>query len=458
MSEAERKAKGAVIGAVRPQAGSAAEIAALEQALAKRPNDPFAWGQLGIALRKARRFQAAISCYRRAIEIEPKNASLWSCLGNALKDEGRMEEAALAHAQAVALAGKDVTILHNCGICLREARQFKEAVALFDQAIARDPKRADIQFDRALSLLQLGDYASGFPAYESRWQLPGKAPKRVPGEIWDGQQLRGTLFVQTEQGFGDAILAARYLALVRPRVGRLILQCKPETARLFQNLGGVDDCVLADDPLPAFDAVTSLMSLPRFFTKDRASIPPPARFTPPESARARAKRLLGPATRKFKIGIVWSGSVTFADNIRRSLSVQPFLKLAEVPGVRLYSLQKGPREADLKAPGTGPLITALGPELEDFADTAAVIEGLDLIVMTDSSVAHLAGSMGRPVWNLLQYLPYWIYGADGESTPWYPDMRLFRQPRPGDWADVFAQVMAALKNLRQSARERAAKV
>ena len=188
------------------------------------------------------------------------------------------------------------------------------------------------------------------------------------------------------------------------------------------------------------------MSLPMLFGTTLASVPPPVPLTIPTEAQEKAARLLGerePGT--LRVGIVWAGRSTFADNAWRATTLAPFLRLAEVPGVRLYSLQKGPQEAELDALGpAGRLVVPLGPHVEDFADTAALIERLDLVIMTDTAVAHLAGSLGALVWNLVQHVPYWVYGFTGERTPWYPSMRLFRQGPELDWAPVFASVRTAL--------------
>ena len=190
-----------------------------------------------------------------------------------------------------------------------------------------------------------------------------------------------------------------------------------------------------------------------------SELPPPPPLTLAATSRQRLADLLAPFRGRFRVGIVWSGNPAFSSNNLRATTLERFLSLAEVPGVQLISLQKGPPEQELDQPGLAPLVFDLGRKLNHFGETAAACELLDLVIMTDSSVAHLAGSLGRPVWNLLRYAPYWVYGVSGAKTSWYPSMTLFRQPKPGDWESVFTQVRSALTQavrLHYSARKVAA--
>ena len=189
-----------------------------------------------------------------------------------------------------------------------------------------------------------------------------------------------------------------------------------------------------------------MMSLPGLLNPSFDDCPVPISLNVPAQALEKARHALGPSVHgKVKIGIVWSGSVTFGNNRNRSISLERFLPLAENSRLQLYSLQKGPCAADISRLGAEPLVIDLDPYISDFADTAAFIRLLDLVIMTDSSVAHLCGTLNRPVWNLLQFVPYWLYGSEPAGTAWYPSMRLFRQPRPGDWDPVFQAVMRELE-------------
>jgi hypothetical protein len=252
-------------------------------------------------------------------------------------------------------------------------------------------------------LLRLGRHAEGWPEFEWRWRLPDMGPMpsyRTPA--WNGAPVSGTVIVWPEQGFGDAILSARFLPGLRERVGRFVLGVKPELSRLFSELAGVDTLVAMGARQPAHVAHASMMSLPGFAMRDPRDLPPPpARLHIPAEARARLAPVIAQAGRRLKVGIVWSGSVTFKANAQRATGLDRFL-------------------------------------------TAAAVDLLDLVIMTDSSVAHLAGSLGKPIWNLLCYAPYWLYGVAGSETPWYPSMRLFRQTTAGAWDPVFAAARTAL--------------
>lgn len=421
----------------------------LERMLAADPRDGGAWSTLGVLLRRNGQLHAAAACHRRGLEFAPEHPGIWSNLGNVLTEIGVYDEACAAHAQSYRLAPGQTSTLFNYAISLRKAGHFAQAVDILSAALVQDPGNADMRWERSLSLLQNGDYPAGFNDYDARLGIAKYQNRIPPGIPWDGSPLDGrTLLVSTEQGFGDALLMARYMPLLKARGGRVIMECHPELQRVLSGLEGVDAFFPAGlHPLPAYDVHASLMALPHLLGTTISSVPPPARLTIQDSDRARAAQLLGPANGVFRVGIVWSGRVTFADNKRRAANLDRFLDFIGVPNVALYSLQKGPPEEQLTNLGTSMLVKPLGPHLNDFAETAAVVEQLDLVVMTDSSVAHLAGSLNKPVWNLVQYVPYWIYGFKGDRTPWYPSMRLFRQGPDEDWGPVFASARSELTRL-----------
>lgn len=299
-----------------------------------------------------------------------------------------------------------------------------------------------------MALLDMGDFARGWEDFRSRWKLGQLTERNYKAPLWQGEDFAGkTIVVHEEQGFGDTILASRYLPLVKARGGRVILQCNPVLHRLFGAVPGVDKIVCFDTLTDAYDYYVPMMSLPGIFKTDFTNIPPaPPLFAPP-SPPPQAARLLDAGKGRLRAGIVWSGSTTFSRNRKRAVEARRFLPFAEIPGVQLYSLQKGPREKDLADCGGQALVWELGPFLHDFSDTAAVIRELDLVIMTDSSVAHLTASLGKPVWNLLCFRPYWLYTSVREDCAWYPAMRYFRQPEPGDWDSVFRETHAALEKL-----------
>jgi hypothetical protein len=310
------------------------------------------------------------------------------------------------------------------------------------------PDSVTAHSDRAQILLLRGDFAEGWREFEWRWKLKELRPQNFKQPRWTGASLpEATILLWPEQGFGDTILGVRYIPLVKERVGTVILGCKPELARLFEGLPGVDRIVMVGEQLPEFDVHCPLLSLPGLFDTHFGNIPAPAPLTVPDAAHDKLAPAFAPHARRLKVGIVWSGSVTFRANHLRATTLDRFLAFAEVPDVQLFGLQKGPRSKDLDAYGARGLVVDLAPYLDDFADTAAAVDALDLVLMTDSSVAHLAASRGRPVWNLLPYMPYWLYLTGRSDSPWYPSMRLFRQPQPGDWDAVFREAKAALAAL-----------
>jgi len=419
-------------------------IALAERVVAATPQRSDAWNALGVALRAGGQPREALGCYRRALELAPEDIAATANMANATKDLQRYAEAVALHRRVIARQ-PDSTAWTNMGVALHDGGMLAEALAAFEQAIRLNPENASAQFDRSQVLLRMGRFEEGWPAFEWRWRLPDKPA--FPGyttPAWDGKDLQGALLVWPEQGFGDAILSARFLPVLRKRVGRFVLGVKPELSRLFSDLAGVDTLVAMGARQPPHVAHASMMSLPGFAMRDRRDLPPPARLHVPADARARLAPVIAQAGRRLKVGIVWSGSVTFKANAQRATGLDRFLDFAEVPGVQLFSLQKGPRAAELAASGARNFVIDLAPHCADFADTAAAVDLLDLVIMTDSSVAHLAGSLGKPVWNLLCYAPYWLYGVAGGETPWYPSMRLFRQTAAGDWDPVFAAARMAL--------------
>jgi hypothetical protein len=436
-------------------------IEALEAHLSASPRDAVGWAGLGAKLRAAGHVEEAIGAHVRALEIAPNHAGALTSLGNALKDCGRVEEAVAAQRRAAAAIPDNITILSNLGIAYREAKRLGESVAVFDRAIALAPDQPALRWDRAQALLHLGQYERAWPDYEARLTMPGAPGKPPPPPEWQGERLEGkTILLVSEQGFGDSILAARYIPGLKAAGARVVVACRPELGRLFRTLAAIDEiAVVGRDPLPSFDVSLAMMSLLVRFATTPETIPPPPPFAipPGEVARWREHLRLGAesdkAGRPLRVGIIWSGSVTFSANRHRALGLEAFLRFLQVGGIRLYSLQKGAPETELARLGARSLIRPLGPAIGDFLDTAALLQHLDLVLMTDSGTAHLAASLGKPVWNLLQFLPYWVYGPTAETTPWYRSMRLFRQPRPGDWETVLSEAMTTLARLRDEARE-----
>lgn len=414
--------------------------------LQRRPDDGGIWSNLGVALRREQKFLASAVCYRRALEVSTEDSSYWGNLGNVLKDLDEIEPALEAHRRAVELNPDDLQLLYNYGIAYRDGGRFAEALEVFDRCLKIDPEHANLNWDRALALLHLERFEEGWAAYEWRWKIGELQKPKYSAPEWQGEDLNGkTILLFPEQGFGDTLLVTRFIPQLKARGATVILECKDRLQRLFTGMEGVDRLVDIKSLNTGFDYYCSMMSLPGRLGATLENLPAPVALNIPESSRAKAEALLAPAGERLKVGIVWSGSITYKGNLKRSVSIERFLHLARTPGVQLYSLYKGPLEHELTESGASAVIVDLGSKDEDFADAAAIINGLDLVVMTDSAIAHLTGTLGRPMWNLLAYSPYWLYLPEGERTPWYPSMRLYRQPGPGDWDAVFERVQSDLE-------------
>ena len=419
--------------------------------LQKDPNNHSGWLNLGTALRCLGLLDAAAACAKRSLDLLPDQPSALTNYGNCLVDLDRKEEALAAHTAAARLKPNDFLIQRNYAIALRDFGHLEQAIQHFDKALNLQPDDIQTQWDRAVTYLHLGRFEKGWKAFEIRWQLGKLRERPCNAPRWNGEPLQGkSILVFEEQGFGDSILCSRYMALIAQQGGRIILECKKPLHKLFQNLPGIIEITETGHYNGEVDYHIPMMSLPSIFRTDAASIPPAGHLAKTEKLPPTVNHLLSLSNSRLKVGIVWSGSVTFANNKKRAASLDRFLPFAEIPNVQLYSLQKGPREKDLTQHGAEGLIYDLAPYLDDFATTASILEKLDLVIMTDSSVAHLAGSLGRPIWNLLGSRPYWLYLKDREDTPWYPSMKLFRQDNYGDWDSVFKKAHAELTKLAQT--------
>ena len=318
-------------------------------------------------------------------------------------------------------------------------------MSCFNKALSLNPDHADCQWDRALTLLEDGKLKDGFEAYESRWNLD-RNPRRDLGKpLWDGRELKGkTVLVTHEQGFGDMIQFARYLPMVKARGGTVIVEVQPELARLMSTVAGVDRAINRGQPLPEFDFYLPMMSLAHVFETDAGSIPADVPYlAAPDPQAVQLPANLGSMKR---IGIAWAGRPTHRNDRNRSTGFRHFIELLGLPGVSMFSLQKGPASSEIAELGCESLVTDLGGRLKDFADTAAVVSQLDLIVTVDTALAHLAGALGKPVWIALPFAPDWRWMRGRSDSPWYPSARLFRQKRPGAWEGVFGDIRRALRD------------
>ncbi len=296
-----------------------------------------------------------------------------------------------------------------------------------------------------MAYLHLGDYARGWLDYEVRHQ---NSTRSLPGRAWRGQSYEGRrLVIASEQGHGDAIWSARYFRQAKALGGELIVECHEGLVSLFSSIPEIDGLVAFGKPLPLSDYHCHICSLAGLFTPDMASIPAAPYISVPTDRTKKFATLMTKAGKALRVGIVWSGNLGFGRNKDRAAPLRAFMQAFAHPGVQLYSLQKGPLEKDLAALSKDAPIIDLAPYLDDFADTAAAISELDLVIMTDSAIAHLCGAMGKPVWVLLSYEAFWLWLLDRTDSPWYPSIRLFRQQAWGDWGSAFDAASAELLRL-----------
>lgn len=408
-----------------------------------RPDWSTAQANLGAVLRRNGKPEAAVICYRRALARGGGDASVLSNMGNALRDLGRLAESEAALRRAVELAPDNRSYRCNLALLLRDARKHDEARALLAQLAEEQPDDAEVQWDLALADLYLGDYPRGFAGYEWRLKLARNPARDMPGPRWTGEDPAGrTVLLSAEQGFGDALQFVRYVPLLAGRGARIVLECMPEQMELFAGLTGVAQVVAKGAAPPPYHLWAPLASLPHLMGTTYDTIPAQVPYLrAPPRPNLTVPRVPGEVLR---VGLVWAGKTTPRD---RSWPLEELLPLMADPRAVFYSLQLGPRSEDLARTGIGRLVRDAAPALKSFADTAALMERLDLIITIDTSVAHMAGALGRPVWVLLHYVSDWRWRDDLPTSPWYPTMRLFRRPEPADSATPVAEMAAALAAL-----------
>lgn len=422
-----------------------------EHAVRIRPQHVRALYSLGNALLATERYAEAIARYQEALRLAPNYHEAYVNLGTALYNEGRFDEAEACCKTLLQLKPDFVEGHNNLGITLQALGQYKEAQACYEEALRLKPTHAEAHWNWSLVGLMHGDYLRGWEEFEWRFQVLKEFKKRTLDKPqWDGAPFEGKrLLVIAEQGFGDIIQCVRYLPQVKTLGGEIVLECPPELMGLVRGLPGVDDLVDRDVqrlPMVPYDAYIHLMSLPSLFNTTLETIPPisPSMLAvDPAKISAWRQRLSGDSG--LKIGIAWAGNPKNPSSRYRSCPLEQFTGLSQMPGVTLYSLQKGEAGLQAMAPPEGVTLVNLAPEIKDFEDTAAIISNLDMVITVDTVVAHLAGALLKPVWVLLPYVADWRWLLNRTDSPWYPTMRLFRQTHPGDWPTVFDTVLEALK-------------
>jgi hypothetical protein len=337
----------------------------------------------------------------------------------------------------------------NLGSALQSLGDTAEAIECYRAAIRVSPsgkQQPDLHWNMSLSLLQQGDYAEGWEAYEWRWLTPTFAAFKREWQKpeWSGGDLDGqTVLIHAEQGFGDGIMFCRYAPMVAKKGGRVVLECRPPLTRFLRSLAGVAECFDLGQPVPEHDLQIPLMSLPGAFRTTLDDVPTEIPYLKPPADAKPDPRIA--EAKGLKIGFVWAGSPTRRDNVKRSAPLAMFEPLLKIKGTRFFSLQVGQFRPELEQLDRDLGVVDLGEGLKDFGDTAAAVHALDLVISVDTAVLHVAGALGRSAWGLMSKPTGFFWMNEREDTPWYPGLRLFRQPEMGDWRSVFKKAEAELQ-------------
>jgi tetratricopeptide (TPR) repeat protein len=428
------------------------------RALQLRPNFAEAANHAGVACMHLQQTDAAIAHYQTALTLRPDYADAYNNLGVALADARRLDEAIAAYDQALALQPHFVQALSNRALALCEQGRLAESLATHRHALALDPdsapERARVHFNYSIALLTAGDIPAGWEEHEWRWQLPDLLPQRgFRQPQWRGEPAPGnTLLIHPEGGFGDVLQFCRYAPLAAARGLRVLLEVPAPLVRLLRTLPGVERVLALGEALPPFDWHCPIQSLARAFATTLATIPAPIPYLHANPAHVTRWQARFAPYQALRVGLVWAGNplahtaALAAMDRRRSMPPAKLAPLFAIPGIQMFGLQKsGPA-----CPAHLPLVSFMD-EAEDFADTAALITQLDLVIAVDTAVAHLAGALGKPVWLLNRFDACWRWlphaPIERRDSPWYPSFRLYRQPDPGDWESPLAELAADLAQL-----------
>jgi Flp pilus assembly protein TadD len=420
-------------------------VTAGRRAVALLPQVPEAHVCLGNALGAVRQLEESEAEFQTAMALRPGWPEAYVGLAAGLRENGQIDRSIQLLHEAIALNPQNAEVHYNLGLSLERRGDWQSALSAYRQAIVLDGNLPGPHFAIGMLLLLLGEFAEGWREYEWRWKL--NQFWDIAHVTWDGSELKGrTIVLHHEQGFGDMIQFSRYIPMITARGGRVVLTAPPQVKRLLARVDGVELCLEPGAPLPPADFHVPIMGLPLIFNTTLETIPNPGAYLSAETSAVEKWRLeLSNDPAPLKVGLVWAGRAAHGNDANRSVPLATFAPLAEVPGISFYSLQFGPPADQAKSPPTGLRLIDHTGELHDFLDTAALIANLDLVISVDTAIVHLAGAMGKPVWTLLPKHPDWRWLLDRIDSPWYPSMRLFRQPEAGDWNSVIWAVVTSLR-------------
>ena len=427
--------------------------AVYEQVVRLQPDHASAWNNLGVARRQLGQLPKAVEAHRRALLFAPGNVDFLTNLANALRADEQVEEAIQILERSLQNNPNSAVMWHTLGNARRETGQLPESQAAFSRALEIDPRLVESHWDLAFTLLLQGDFLRGWEEYEWRWQRKDHQARSFASPAWQGEDLRDKrLLVYAEQGAGDTIQFARYLPLLVQRGARIFLECPRPLVSLLQTLPGVEQVIARGETLPPVDWQCALLSLPYRLRTTLDSIPTNVPYL---HSRTDGPQLpssaLATTGRQLRVGLVRAGNPDHQNDARRSISLEILQPLLANPEIAFYSLQPQPMATAGPTAKADHGLIDLSTLITDYADTAALIRQLDLVISVDTSVAHLAGALGQPVWLLLPYAPDWRWLTQRSDSPWYPGMRLFRQPVAGDWNSVIREVGENLSMLLKKA-------
>ncbi|HVT87919.1 MAG TPA: tetratricopeptide repeat protein [Tepidisphaeraceae bacterium] len=407
-------------------------------------------GLCGVLLSKGQ-VDEAIEAGRRAISITPNYAIAHNNLANALLKKGLLVDAEAASRRAVELAPNNPQMLANLANIIRLSGNLEQAIKIWERAISIDPSSDRTKWDLALGYLTLGDFSRGFQLYESRFTREEGRPywREYLVPRWDGFDLNGkTILVYPEQGYGDVIMFARFIPALAEMGARVLIHVPDDLVDLMKRVDGVDQVFGSQAELPPFDTYLPLMSVPRVLGTSVRTIPSKVPYIQVDSSRCAkwADRIIAEQG-QLKVGIIWAGRPTHPDDVRRSLPLSAFEPILRLPNIKFFSLQKGDAAGQLTHLPSDIHVTDLQSQIQDFADTAAAIANLDLLISVDTAPVHVAGAIGAKVWTLIASTPDFRWMLNREDSPWYPTMRLFRQNIGEDWSEAIARIANELHRM-----------
>ncbi len=423
-------------------------LACYSRALNCSPDNPEILLPIGAVLHDLDRYDEALAVYQRIMDLLPASAALYHNRGNTLLALDRFEEAIDSYARALALTPEDAEALVTMGTAFEQLGQYDAAMKCYEEALRRVPACAEAHWNLALALLRRGEYLRGWEEFGWRWQKKGYPTRwrEFPAQLWDGRPLHGRIIlIHAEQAFGDTIQFARYLPLVASQGGKVVVECPQPLVPLLETIPDVYHAVPAGMTLPHFDIHLPLMSLPQLFGTTLETIPDQMPYLyPPQERLHRWQSLIG-SKQRFRVGLVWAGRQK--PDPHRTCRLSDLAPLANIRDAVFYSLQVGEGAEQAADPPAGMNVVDLTGNIVDFADTAALIAQLDIVVSIDSAVAHLAGAMGKQTYLLLPFAPDWRWMLERKDSPWYPSMHIFRQCSFGCWSEPVENLATALSAL-----------